>query len=366
MRNSPIPTVLVGLALGLGLVASLGACEKGSSQVPGEGDGAGSEGGVDNSAASHLAPEIGRREALFSSFRGRLDPELLPELPAGEESLAHPESAGESRPPPPAFTLLPQECGHGDRNAPYGPIKRGSKVVLGRHREWQGNDNWASDMMVFVGKETTVTSLEGTDGAGCSIVRVAVDNGSWVWRVRDLSLPGMAPAASVPQVKLDPVAEARRAKAMKVAQGEGVEAGVVVSWIVSAKGEEELSRELVFAGNAEPVYDAELGLHVIYARLGSGGSEQRWLMIGMSKLEAGYYRGDPSRPHVVMATLDAPKWSGNASASAWSLNRGGYVNLQADPGEAGELHLTFTGTLVSNDGAVQYRIDGGFAVLELP
>lgn len=62
----------------------------------------------------------------------------------------------------------------------------GDRVLLGRHRPVQGNDNWASDMTQYVGRETSVLGFENTDGEGCPVVRVAIDDGMYYWRVRDL------------------------------------------------------------------------------------------------------------------------------------------------------------------------------------
>jgi len=72
-------------------------------------------------------------------------------------------------------------------------IDRGDRVLLGRHRPVDGDDNWASDMDAFVGREATVTEIGSTDGAGCAVVSVSLDGGDFVWRVRDLALLTGAP-----------------------------------------------------------------------------------------------------------------------------------------------------------------------------
>ncbi len=84
---------------------------------------------------------------------------------------------------------FPQVCGMTEDDAVYGPLEEGSVVILGRHREVDGDDNWASGMDAYVGEQTTVERLSGVDGQGCPGVRVAIDDGSWFWRVRDLELP---------------------------------------------------------------------------------------------------------------------------------------------------------------------------------
>lgn len=72
-------------------------------------------------------------------------------------------------------------------------IDRGDRVLLGRHRPVDGDDNWASDMDAFVGRETTVIETGSTDGAGCPVVSVAIDGGDFAWRVRDLAVLTGAP-----------------------------------------------------------------------------------------------------------------------------------------------------------------------------
>lgn len=95
---------------------------------------------------------------------------------------------------------IPRNCGSPIGN--FGPLSLGSSVVLGVHSSYTGPNgsggmvlpgsadelNWAPDMQPFVGQRTTVTSLEGADTAGCTVIRVAADNGSHFWRVRDMTL----------------------------------------------------------------------------------------------------------------------------------------------------------------------------------
>lgn len=85
---------------------------------------------------------------------------------------------------------IPTECDQASPN--FGPIEVGTRVYLGRHStsgivstEW-----WNSDMDRYVGSETVVTQLAGVDIDGCPYVRVAIDGGSWGWRIRDMALVG--------------------------------------------------------------------------------------------------------------------------------------------------------------------------------
>ncbi len=91
-----------------------------------------------------------------------------------------------SPPPPPGSAGLPQRCGQSDDSADYGALEEGSRVLLGRHRPYSGDDFWAPGMDAYVGRETVVTALAGVDRAGCPGVRVETDGGYWLWRVRDL------------------------------------------------------------------------------------------------------------------------------------------------------------------------------------
>lgn len=99
-------------------------------------------------------------------------------------------------PPVPPDSRLPQACGATDANADFGPLAQGTAIVLGRHRAVSGEPNWIPEMEPFVGREARVTEQVGVDDQGCAIVRVDVDNGEYVWRVRDLRLP--APAEAPP------------------------------------------------------------------------------------------------------------------------------------------------------------------------
>ena len=67
----------------------------------------------------------------------------------------------------------------------YGSVREGSRIVLGRHRPVDGDDNWADEMTEYVGRTATVTRLSGSDAAGCPGVRVDIDGGEWFWRIRD-------------------------------------------------------------------------------------------------------------------------------------------------------------------------------------
>jgi hypothetical protein len=91
--------------------------------------------------------------------------------------------------------LIPQECGQAVPS--YGPITVGSSIVLGGHTPYSGPDgrggmvtndaNWADEMARWVGQRTTVTELGGTDSAGCPGIRVAADNNTYFWRIRNVT-----------------------------------------------------------------------------------------------------------------------------------------------------------------------------------
>jgi hypothetical protein len=72
---------------------------------------------------------------------------------------------------------------------PYSGLKVGDRVRLERHRVVRGSDNWIEAMAAFVGRETVVTELVGTDRSGEDLVRVK-DGGAWVWRSSDLIVLG--------------------------------------------------------------------------------------------------------------------------------------------------------------------------------
>ncbi|MEZ4673303.1 MAG: hypothetical protein R2932_03550 [Caldilineaceae bacterium] len=88
------------------------------------------------------------------------------------------------------FLPIPQACGVDSAAVDYGPIQVGSRVILGRHRAVNGSENWAAEMAQYVGRIAVVTSLSGTDGAGCPQINVDLDNGRYVWRIRDMQLVG--------------------------------------------------------------------------------------------------------------------------------------------------------------------------------
>jgi hypothetical protein len=113
-------------------------------------------------------------------------------------------SAGATSAPPttaPRAPATPQACGFSSPE--FGPIAVGVEVEVGRHRAVGGDDNWASSMDAFVGQRGRVRSLNSsTDGAGCSIVRLDVDDGAWNWRVRDLKVVsggGGGGSSAIPQ-----------------------------------------------------------------------------------------------------------------------------------------------------------------------
>jgi len=99
----------------------------------------------------------------------------------------------------PTGGAVPTACGMTDETVQYGPVTVGSKIKLGRHTPWQGDDNWAESMSQYVGREATVTELSGTDAAGCALVKVDVDGGAWFWRLRDSVVPGAAASTAFPQ-----------------------------------------------------------------------------------------------------------------------------------------------------------------------
>lgn len=94
---------------------------------------------------------------------------------------------------------IPTSCGMTDETVQYGPLRVGSKIKLGRHTPWQGDENWAESMSQYVGQEASVTELAGTDAAGCPLVKVDVDGGAWFWRIRDAVVVGAVASSGFPQ-----------------------------------------------------------------------------------------------------------------------------------------------------------------------
>lgn len=139
------------------------------------------------------------------------DPGIFAQLPAGRTRIWVGTYESERAGTPFTLTLashrplgnepIPSACGLAQANGEaHGPVIVGARVVLGRHTPVSGggddalhavtaSTNWMPEMESFVGREATVTQLEGQDGAGCAIVRVDADAGSWLWRVRDMSRP---------------------------------------------------------------------------------------------------------------------------------------------------------------------------------
>ncbi len=63
----------------------------------------------------------------------------------------------------------------------------GDSVIIGAHRYIAEDNNWAGEMLDYVGQTATITSMEGRDGTDSVIVHVDADSGDWYWRVETLS-----------------------------------------------------------------------------------------------------------------------------------------------------------------------------------
>jgi hypothetical protein len=82
----------------------------------------------------------------------------------------------------------PQECGLTEAAVVWNPISIGVQVVVGRHREVNGDANWDASMDGYVGMSGRVTALSGVDEQGCPVVHIDLDGGSYYWRVRDMTV----------------------------------------------------------------------------------------------------------------------------------------------------------------------------------
>lgn len=64
----------------------------------------------------------------------------------------------------------------------------GDRVILSRHREIDGEENWDPEMEQYVGKAAEITELFTTEpGSGAYLVRVDIDHGEWSWRTESLT-----------------------------------------------------------------------------------------------------------------------------------------------------------------------------------
>ena len=99
------------------------------------------------------------------------------------------------------LAAAPQECSGPN----FGDLKVGAAVTLGEHRPVNGEANWADDMKAYVGRRALITSLGRTDGQNCPVVRVDVDDGRFMWRIRDLAGLGLVRGAETSfGIGLDP------------------------------------------------------------------------------------------------------------------------------------------------------------------
>jgi hypothetical protein len=80
----------------------------------------------------------------------------------------------------------PEACDWHSEAGDYAPVRMGSTVILGRHRPVNGDAAWDSAMAAYVGRPARVTDLVGADGQGCPTVLVDIDDGNFLWRVRDV------------------------------------------------------------------------------------------------------------------------------------------------------------------------------------
>ncbi len=64
----------------------------------------------------------------------------------------------------------------------------GDRIILGRHREINGESNWADEMEEYLGLEATITDLVGVErgDAACYLATVDIDGGQWSWRVENM------------------------------------------------------------------------------------------------------------------------------------------------------------------------------------
>lgn len=131
-------------------------------------------------AAERLTGKTLARKKIFEEG----DKDIFVNLPLTAEAPAKPAGAD------PQFDAdgIPQACGMPEGKETYGSIRMGTRVILGRHRPFDGDENWAKEMDEFVGATAAVTSQDGVDAKGCPVVHVDTDKGKWAWRIRDLRL----------------------------------------------------------------------------------------------------------------------------------------------------------------------------------
>jgi hypothetical protein len=71
-----------------------------------------------------------------------------------------------------------------------GNVRVGDSVVLYRQEEVNGDDGWDNGMNTYVGKKAKVKEIVGPDDYGFTCIKIDLDKGKYLWRIRDLEVVG--------------------------------------------------------------------------------------------------------------------------------------------------------------------------------
>lgn len=94
-----------------------------------------------------------------------------------------------------AETSQATRCGQNELTADFIGLEPGMTVRVRQGSDWFGRQNWVPEMNAYVGQSSVVTARDGVDEAGCPGVSLALDDGVFFWRVRDLE---PTPVAALP------------------------------------------------------------------------------------------------------------------------------------------------------------------------
>lgn len=122
---------------------------------------------------------------------------------------------------------------------------------------------------------------------------------------------------------------------------------------------------LIYVDTTPPVWKDNMQGWLILSAARGNRSVMGHIAVLLPQLRAGRFHGSEHSHRTVIGSLMAPEWTPSAPEAGWTLNDGGWCDIELHPvGDRGDLEGRFRGKLPANEGSTYYLLEDGYLYIK--